>query len=70
MDFASIAVIVTAVLALASALFSKRYYRVTSRVKVLAELLETASQALEDDQITPGELEKIKNLVNQLVGKE
>jgi len=70
MDFPSIALIVTAVLALASALFSKRYYRVTSRAKVLANLLETASQALEDDQITPEELEKIRNLVNQLLGKE
>jgi len=69
MDIALIAVLVTSVLAAASALFSKRYYGLKGRVTVLADLLHAASKALEDDQITEEELDRIKDLVNKLLEK-
>lgn len=70
MELALIAVLVSAALTLATAFFSRKYYALKGRVVVLSELLQEASQALEDDQITSEELEKITCLVNKLFEKE
>jgi len=69
MELASLAVLLSAALTVAVAFFSKKYYGLKSRVEVLAELLQTASQAVKDDQITQEEPKKITDLANRLLEK-
>lgn len=70
MELSLVAISVSALIAVVSALFSRKYYRLKARVKVLSELLVTAAKAVEDDEFTEEELRDIVNLVKKLLGRD
>ncbi|MFB0522302.1 MAG: hypothetical protein ACETV1_00900 [Candidatus Bathyarchaeia archaeon] len=70
MDYALIALVVTAILTIASVFFTGKYYGLKARANVLAELLGKAVKAVEDDELTEEELKEIIRLVNRLLGRD
>jgi len=72
MGYALIAVVATAMVAVASTFVSRQYYRVKAKASIetasiMARLFEESVKALKDDTLTEDEVAKIAALVKKLV---
>ena len=69
MDFASVSILITAVLSIASIILGVKYNLGKSKLAQLTQLLNLIIEAAKDDTVTEAEFQNIATAAKSLMGK-